>query len=73
MLFFESERIKSKNKVQNEAYELLEAFKSFGYSLDDIKKYINFAITVNKNVFRNDVYLYMLKTLKVNSDEANKT
>lgn len=55
MGFSEDDRIRSKNKIQNEAYKIYEDLKAFGYDNDYIIKYAQFALTTSNDNFRNDV------------------
>lgn len=71
MGFSEDDRIRAKNRVHNEAYELWEGLKALGYSPDYIVRYADFAIQSASCSFRNEVYSRLISIAKGGSNESN--
>ena len=73
MGFSEDERIRCKNRKHNKTYqealELYEGLKAFGYGDDYIAKYANFAIPHAENQSRIEVYNTIISIVKANSNE----
>lgn len=64
MGFSEDDRIRAKNKVNNEAFDMLEGMKQMGFSNDEIKRNLQTALTSpDIDSFRIDVFNTMLKIL----------
>lgn len=73
MGFSEDDRIRSKNRVINEACELLEDLRAFGYDNAYIKKYAEFAIQNTTCYIRNEVYSRLISLLKDVDNEKKPT
>ena len=69
MGFSEDDRIRVKNKIHNEAFEIYENLKYLGYDNELIIKYAAFASQVTKDSFRNDIYTEVIKIVR-RLDEA---
>ena len=57
MGFYEDERIRSKNKIHNEAHETYKKLKMMGMSDRDIVKYIQHISASEQDSYRNDLYM----------------
>jgi hypothetical protein len=73
MGFSEDDRIRSKNKDQNEAYRLYEALQNLGYSYDDIMRYADFAMQDCSDQSRNNILNIMIRIARGQKNESSKT
>ena len=71
MGFSEDYRIRSKNRHQNEAFDLYEGLKLMGYNNAEIIHYAEFAKQNVQDPFRNEVYNTMIHIVR-SIDEADK-
>ena len=73
MGFFEDDRIRRKNLAYSEAFDLLSNMRAMGFSDNDIKKNIEFAIGFSdSDKFRIDVYHTVLKIIGGLNEEGNR-
>lgn len=54
---YEDDRIRHKNRKNQEAWDLVEGLRAMGYDNAYIIKYANFALSTCTDSFRNEVYL----------------
>lgn len=74
MGFSEDDRIRSKNRAANEAYELYEGLKVMKYSDSDVIRYAQFAIQNTSDNYRNNIYLAMIRIARSkNGQESNSS
>lgn len=66
----EDQRIRDKNKVHNEAYELYESLRAMNYSDGDITRHLQLCLSTSQDDFRNKIYLSALKIVE-KTDEIN--
>ena len=69
MGFYESDRIRSKNRVQNAAYDEYQAMKSAGLTDDEIIIAAQFPKSESDKAFRNDIFSTILKIVERNRGE----
>lgn len=63
----EDDRIRSKNRHQNEAFELYESLKFMRYNLAHIMKYAELAIANSSDPIRIEVYNTMISIARSSS------
>lgn len=73
MGFHEDDRIRAKNRVHNEAYEIVEGLRELKYTSGDIVRYAEFAMKSTSDSNRIEIYHEMIRISgrsneKVNSD-----
>jgi hypothetical protein len=61
MGMYEDDRIRSKNRIHNEAYELFESMRAKGYTDGDIKSVC--ASVEPGDEYRNEIYSMILKII----------
>ena len=59
---YEDDRIRHKNRLSNEAYDLYQGLKALGYSHSDIIKYVQFAVQ-NGDQTKNNHYQEILNII----------
>lgn len=69
MGFYEDDRIRNKNRAQNEAYETYEALKTI-YDDSYIIKYTQFALSSTNDPFRTEVLNIITRIAKGRSNET---
>lgn len=67
----EDDRIRNKNRHQNEAFSLIEDLRAMGYDNAYIAQYVDFAITSCTDSFRNEVYLTVKSILRSQDEKVN--
>lgn len=65
----EDDRIRSKNRVQNEAYNLYEGLKLIGYTDEYVVKYIQLAISSCTDHFRLKVLNQILSNIRGSNEK----
>lgn len=69
----EYDRIRNKNKFENEAFDLYQDLKSIGFSNGEIIKYANFAMQNGSDFSRNEIYSKMILIVRsINENEGIK-
>lgn len=71
MGFYEYDRIRAKNKINNEAYAEYERLLSNGFNHNDIATLCKTNTTGNDNSSRNEMYLTILKIVGRSNDEGS--
>ena len=69
---YEDDRIRVKNKVSNEAFELIEGLRNMGYSDDEIVQYAQFASAYSDNS-RTEIYYMMVSTIGRINEKSKDT
>lgn len=69
MGFYEDDRIASKNRIHNEAYQLYQSLCDRGYTDNDIQQYLKELNSTQLNFLRNEVYSTALRLAVGRSDE----
>lgn len=72
MGFFEDDRIRNKNRHYDEAFEIYEGLKAFGYSNQEILEYAKFALDNTDDPYRNKVFNTMISIVGRIGDGKNK-
>lgn len=71
MGFSEDDRIRSKNRVHNDAYELYQDLIAFKYSHQNIIDYANFALVNCTDSYRSEVLNTMISIVRSSNAQGN--
>lgn len=66
--FFEDERIRSKNRVHNEAYSLLETFRTSGLTNSETIQNAELALTTTTDKFRINVLNEIIRLVRSSNE-----
>jgi hypothetical protein len=69
----EDDRIRSKNRAQNEAFDLIEGLKYMGYSSSDILKYAKLALELTSDQSRINVFNTMISIVRSTNEDINNS
>lgn len=72
MGFHEYDRIRTKNKLYNDAMSLYQTLKNIGMSDNDIVKHIKDAANITTDPYRNDIYMCVERLAKGSVSENHR-
>ena len=71
MGFYEDDRIRSKNRVHQDAWDTVENFRFMRYSEDHIRRFAKLGLSCTTNPYRNNVYRAMLQIVGSDDEKGN--
>jgi hypothetical protein len=71
MSFYDSERIRSKNRVINCAFEIYDGLYAMGYSAAEIKAHAQHKMATETDFHRNEIYLTVIDIAGRTSEKGN--
>ena len=72
MGFFEDDRVRAKNIIHNEAWNLYHSFKALNFDDSTIKDHVNLALQHTSDSYRNNIYDAILRIIG-RSNEVSAT